>query len=376
MRTGAEYRSVTRRGLPRAAVRRRRVRGRGPRLGRDRVPVMRRPPGPVGPRPRAGRPAALGGRAVVRRPGAGAGLPGNSHAAAVLDGPAPRRRRRGDHQGRRRSGLPEPEARGSARSWASRPRPCGAGCVACAPAPATCARMPRRRSVLPRAVTGPTSTRAGSLSAIPWPRSSRAHGPRSPAWLRRGGPRRPPRPLRHRRRPRAGTRQLTARSRPGHPHALTRTRQHTPGTSWIPAPRHRRMTTVDTPSTPPGGIRNAHALCSSTVTPPRLSYVRQRRQARPDRPALPAPAPVDIGLPAFARTAEDSHTLPHLHQGPLMTLPALATALAPKPRASTTSKPPPNCSSATSRSCIETTSPGDSSAGAPASLTASPRWPR
>ena len=69
-------------------------------LGRDRVPVLRAAAWARGHgRERAVR-LHYGERAVgPAAPGPVPVLPGNAHAAAVLDGPAPRRRRRGDRPG-------------------------------------------------------------------------------------------------------------------------------------------------------------------------------------------------------------------------------------------------------------------------------------
>ena len=148
------------------------------------VPVVRR--GRLGPWGR-GRERAVrlhrGERAVIRPPRGRCRACGATHVLL----PSWMAPRRADSTGviaraAAAAALHGTAARGSAQSWASRPRPCGAGCAACAPAPATCARTPRPRSASsPRAVTGPAWTRAGPLSAMPWPRSSRARGPRSPA---------------------------------------------------------------------------------------------------------------------------------------------------------------------------------------------------
>ena len=144
-----------------------------------------------------GQPPAVTGQNVLddRQPEAGAvlgaALPGvdamvrsaaadvrGRYAAAVLDGPAPGRRHRGDRAGRR-GGGPARHRQRPARRGAGRPAGDRAGLAA---APATCARTPRPRSgSSPRAVTGPAWPRAAPLSAMPWPRSSRARGPRSPS---------------------------------------------------------------------------------------------------------------------------------------------------------------------------------------------------
>ena len=192
---------------------------------------------------------------------------------AVLDGPAPRRRRRGDRPGRRRSG-PARNRKRAARRGAGRPGRDRAG------------RLRRLRSRAGDLRQDATAALGVITAGRDWPclapcgspRRCPGRGHRVRAgrdrlpWLRRGGPRRPPRPLRHRRRPRAGTRQLTARSRPGHPHALTLGPRHTPGTSMRSrAACTATMSDTTTPRTPPWNARNAHTLCSSTVTPPRLS---------------------------------------------------------------------------------------------------------
>ena len=230
----ADHRSVTREDCPGAGA------DVGPRtrtrLGRDRVPVMRRPPGPWG----HGRGASgcLRRRAVVRRPGAGAGPAGQLTAAppggprradgaGVSPGPPPR-------------GLPAGRALGAelgvpaatVRGWLRRLRP----------APATAPGATVALGVIPRAVTGPASPRRPSGDALA--AVIAAHGPRSPPWLRRGGPRRPPRPLRHRRRPHAGTRQLTARPVPGIPMPSPAA---APPDIRRPAPRHRHHEHTTTP---------------------------------------------------------------------------------------------------------------------------------
>ncbi len=208
-----------------------------------------------------------GERAVVRPPrGPVPVLPGNAHAAAVLDGPATGRRHRGDRAGRRGSG-PARHGQRAARRGTGRPAGdrAGLGCGACAPAPATCARTPRPRlAASPRAVTGPAWTRAGPLSAMPWPRSSRARGPRSPAMAT---PRRtsthssassasPPPSRRHP----AANRQVPSRASPC-PHPA---RPHTPGTSMrFPRRVHRHHERHDdTPSTPPGEMPEMRTPCA------------------------------------------------------------------------------------------------------------------
>ena len=128
---------------------------------------------------------------------------------------------------------------------------------------------PRRADgagVIARAATaaGPASPRAGPLSAMPRPRSSRAHGPRSPAMAT---PRRtstpssassasPPPSRRHP----AANRQVPSRASPC-PHPG---RQHTPGTSMrFPRRAHRHHERHDdTPSTPPGEMPEMRTPCA------------------------------------------------------------------------------------------------------------------
>ena len=114
----------------RAAVRRCRRRVRGPG-GRDAgLPVLpRRAAEAVGTRPGAGGPPA-GRRDGAAAPAAGVLrlLPPDPGAAAVVVRAGAGRRDRG-HRHRGRDGAGRGGTGGSAPGWASRPRPCAAGCA-------------------------------------------------------------------------------------------------------------------------------------------------------------------------------------------------------------------------------------------------------